>query len=202
MRKSLLMLLVVGLSAVSQGCGKSSSAPAGQASSQSPSEASATIKQVASDFLEAIRVGDSVAASSRLTPLAQQVMQQQDMGFDLLENSTATFQVQTVDVIDANEAGVDSVWTELDADGTPMREQWTLGLQRIQGQWRVRGIIADMGANQQPMLMDFENPGQMAAPGNTASTTTPTATPAGTLSPNSAVPQQATRPVAQDPFRQ
>ena len=150
------------------------------------------IAGVARGFLEAIRSGDSAAANSHLTPLAQQVMRQQDMGFDLLADSTATYRVEQVNLIEADEAGVDSVWTELGPDGKPQQEQWTLGLQRIEGQWRVRGIIADMGPNQQPVLMDFENPGQAVAPANTA----------GIAPPNSAVPQQAARPQAQDPFRQ
>jgi hypothetical protein len=193
MHKSLSMLMTIGLLVLTQGCGNSNSMPAGQATSQSGADSSdSTIAQVAGEFLEAIRTGNSAGASSRLTPLAQQVMRQEDMDFDLLANSTATFQVKKVNLIETDEAGVDSVWTELGADGKPQQEQWTLGLQRIEGVWRVRGIIADMGPNQQPVLMDFENPGQAVVPANTA----------GTTPAHNGVPQQALRPGTQDPFRQ
>jgi len=192
MHKSLSMLLTLCLLALTQGCGNSNTTP-GQASAETAADSSdSTIAEIARDFLEAIRTGNSAAASSRLTPLAQQVMRQEDMGFDLLANSTATFRIEKVNLIEVDEAGVDSVWTELGADGQPQQEQWTLGLQRIEGQWRIRGIIADMGPNQNPVLMDFENPGQVVAPANTA----------GTTSPNNTAPQQASRPVVQDPFRQ
>ncbi len=194
MHKFLLMVLTIGMLGVAQGCGNSNTAPQGQAGAAKSSGAdSSAIAQVVHGFLEAIRTGDSAAASARLTPAAQQVMRQEDMGFDLLANSTATFRVDEVNLLEANEAGVDSVWTELGEDGKPQQEQWTLGLQRIDGQWRIRGIIADMGANQPPILMDFENPGQAAEPVSTAGVA-----PAQ----RKTVPQQATRPVAQDPFRQ
>jgi hypothetical protein len=196
MQKSMSMLLTMSLLAVAQGCGESNTARLGQMSAPTDSESSGAITQVAREFLEAIRVGDSAAASSCLTPIAQQVMRQEDMGFDLLANSTATYRVEEVDHITVDEAGVDTVWTELGTDGAPQQEQWTLGLQRVAGQWRIRGIIADMGSDQQPVLMDFENPGQAAAPGNPAVNT------AGTSAPGNSVPQQATRPTAQDPFRQ
>jgi len=196
MHKFLAILLTVGLLTLAQGCGNSSSSPAGQATSQADSKSN--IAQVASEFLEAIRTGNSTAANAQLTPIAQQIMRQEDMGFDLLANSTATYRVHQVNLIEADEAGVESVWTELGADGKPQQEQWTLGLQRIEGQWRIRGIIADMGPGQQPVLMDFENPGQVAAPANTAGAP-PTNNPPTA---NNSVPQQATRPRAQDPFRQ
>lgn len=196
MQKSMSMLLTISLLAVAQGCGNSNTTPLGQVSAQTASDSSGAITQVAREFLEAIRVGDSTAASSRLTPIAQQVMRQEDMGFDLLANSTATYRVEEVDLITVDEAGVDTVWTELGTDGKPQQEQWTLGLQRVAGQWRIRGIIADMGSNQQPVLMDFENPSQAVAPGNPAVNT------AGISTPSDTVPQQATRPTAQDPFRQ
>jgi len=194
MHKRLSMLLTISLLTVAQGCGDSSSTPAGQAPSPTVGVASdESISQVAKIFLEAVRSGNSTVAASQLTPLAQQRMREADMDFEILANDAATYQIGQVEKLEADEAIVETVWTEPDAEGQAQQEQWTLALQNIEGQWRILGIVAETGPNQPPVVMDFENPGQpVVPPANTAGTTP---------SPNT-VPQQATRPTAQDPFRQ
>lgn len=199
MHKFLSILLVISLFAVTQGCGKSSPAPTGQTASSTASVApDESISQVAEVFLDAIRSGNSVVAASQLTPLAQQRMREADMDFELLANPAAKYQIGRVEKLEADEAIVETVWTEPDADGQTQQEQWTLALQSIEGQWRILGIVAETGPNQPPVVMDFEDPGQpVTAPANTAPANT-----AGTTPPTNTVPQQATRPTAQDPFRQ
>ncbi len=197
MHKYLSMLLTISLLAVSQGCGSSSTTPTGQAASPASDSASdASISQVAQTFLEAVRSGNSTVAASQLTPLAQQRMRQADMDFKLLANDTANYQIGRVEKIEANEAIVETVWSEPNANGQPQQEQWTLALQNFEGQWRILGIVAETGPNQPPVIMDFENPGQPAAPANTAGTRSPSNRPNGTP------PQQAARTTAEDPFRQ
>ncbi len=197
MYRCLSILLAISLVVVSQGCGKSSSAPSGQAvtsDSGNASQSDETISQVAEVFLEAIRSGNSVVAASQLTSLAQQRMRQADMDFELLANDQASYQIGRVEKLADDEAIVETVWNEPDADGQIQQEQWTLALQGSAGQWRILGIVADTGPNQPPVVMDFENPGQPEVPpANTA----------GGKPASSAAPQQATRPAAaQDPFRQ
>ncbi len=198
MHKHLLMLLTIGLMTFSQGCGSSGTAPTGQASSAAGSAASdESISQVAQAFLEAIRTGNSGVAASQLTPLAQQRMREADMDFELLSNDAASYQIGRVEQLQEGEAIVETVWTEPAADGQTQQEQWTLALQNFQGQWRILGIVAETGPNQPPVVMDFENPGQPV----TAPVTAPANT-ARTEAPGNRATQQATRPSAQDPFRQ
>jgi hypothetical protein len=163
------------------GCG--SAGPASTDSQQG-------ILQAAEEFLTAIRAGDSAAANARLTPLAQQRMREADMDFSLLESQTSRFELGQVERFEESEASVETVWIEADEQGQLQRENWTLALERVENSWRILGILAETGPDQPPMVMDFENPGQAATASSTASTSP------------SAVPQQATRPTEQDPFRQ
>ncbi len=190
MHKHLSILLTISLLAVMPGCSNSGSAPTDQVTSQASDD---SIMQVAQIFLEAVRNGNSAVAAAQLTPLAQQRMREADMDFELLANDAANYQIGRVEKLEADEAIVETVWTEPNAAGQTQQEQWTLALQKsTQGEWRILGIVAEAGANQSPVVMDFENPGQPAAPANTA----------GSPSPTNTVPQQATLPTAQDPFRQ
>jgi len=198
MHKSLSMLLVFGLFTVTQGCGNSGSVPAGQTTSPTADIGSGgAIGQVAEIFLDAVRSGNSAVAAAQLTPLAQQRMREADMDFELLANEAAQYQIGLIEKLETDEAIVESVWTEPDADGQTQQERWTLALQSVQGQWRILGIVAETGPNQPPVIMDFENPDQAIAPANTASTAPPS-----TVTSDNKVLQQATRPPAQDPFRQ
>lgn len=174
----------------STGCGGSPDTPAApQAASP---QVSGEISQVAHQFLEALRTGDSTAATARLTPVAQQQMRASEMDFQLLANNAASYTIGKVELMADNEAIVETVWSEPDPNGQMVSEQWTLALQQVQGRWGILGIVAQADPNQPPMVMDFENPGQQAAPPNTA----------GTSQAGAAAPRQATLPPTQDPFRQ
>lgn len=196
MLKRIALVSILGLLIACPGCGKSDSATVGGTSTPAPSNVAAPVKQVASEFLEALRTGNSDAAAAKLTAVAQQRMREAEMDFSLLANSAATYQIGNVELFEANEASVETIWTEPDAAGNSIREQWTIALQRYGQEWRILGIIADSGAGQQPLVMDFENPEQPGTAQATAATTNPPA------SGGVQVPQQATLPTAQDPFRQ
>ncbi len=176
MSKLFSLLLMIGLLAVTQGCGKQSATP----------------ESVVHQFLGAIRTGDIPTASALLTPLALQRIRESDMTFAPPASETASFSVGQVEMIEEDKAIVESIWTERDSDGQSYNEHTTWALRLGEGQWRISGMAAEIGPNQPPVVMDFENPGQLVAPPNTA----------GTQTPSNSVPQQATRPVAEDPFRQ
>lgn len=190
MHKFLATLLTVSLIIVAQGCGNTNPSDGSQAASPADGDTGA-ISQVAGNFLTALRTGNSNTANAQLTPLAQQRMREADMDFGLLANEAASFQLGKVALLDVDQAGIDVVWMEPDSAGKLQKEQWTIALQKIENSWRVLGILAETDPSQPPMVMDFENPGQAASPANTAATPQP-----------ANVPQQATRPTAQDPFRQ
>jgi len=172
MRNTLLSTTAIFVIAVS-GCAKT----------ESPAD-------VVADFLEAVRLGNSESASTRLTPLALQRIKENNMGFAPPASETAQFSVGEVEMFEEDKAFVDSVWTELDADGKSFDEPMTWGLRLTDVGWRISGMAAHMGPDQPPILVDFENPGQqMDAPATTAQ---------NQKNENS---RQARQP-AQDPFNQ
>jgi hypothetical protein len=169
MSKLFLLLLMIGLLVVTQGCGNSSTSTPGQAAGSSPAP-SDPIARVVHEFLEAVRTGDTPGASARLTPLALQRISENDMTFAPPASETARFTVGLVEMIEEDKAIVESIWTERDSDGQTYNEKMTWALRLGEGQWRISGMAAEIGPNQPPVVMDFENPGQLVAPPHTAGT--------------------------------
>lgn len=164
----------------------------GSQNTTNPSPASAPsdpVARVVYEFLEAVRTGDTETASSRLTPLALQRTTELDLNFSPPGSATARFEVGAVEMVDAEKAVVECVWTDNDADGKPRDEKITWALKLNAGEWRISGMAADMGPDELPVVMDFENPGQLASRYNTPQATPPAET-----------PLQAAQP-SQDPFR-
>ena len=191
MAKLHTLLLIALCSTTWIGCGGSedSTEPTG---SDSGSAAVGTpnhpVAQVVHDFLEAVRLGDTESASRRLTPLALQRTSEMDMNFSPPGSETASFRVGQVEMVDPERAIVQCIWSDLDADGNRTNEQITWALKLTGDQWRISGMAAEVGEGQPPVVMDFENPGEMFSPG-----------PQTPSSPQT--PRQANSQV-QDPFQQ
>lgn len=181
MRRCLLALITLTLSA---GCGSQNASDPLAAST--PSD---PVARVVHEFLEAVRVGDTETASSRLTPLALQRTNELDLNISPPGSPTARFHVGAVEMVDAEKAVVECIWTDDDADGKPRDEKITWALKLNAGQWRISGMAAEMGADQPPVVMDFENPGQLASRYSTGQSVQKPET-----------PLQAAQP-SQDPFR-
>ncbi|TWU28242.1 hypothetical protein [Bythopirellula polymerisocia] len=181
MRCSLIHVLALPLLAVSIGCGTqgTSSDSAGGDVPNDP------VAKVVYEFLNAVRAGETEAASVRLTPLALQRTSELELNFSPPGSATASFEVGAVEMIDSDKSVVESTWKDLDADGQPHEEKITWALKLNQGQWRISGMAAELGEDQPPIVMDFENPGQFAAPTSQG--------------PNTSAPRQASQP-QQDPF--
>ncbi len=113
------------------------------------------------DFLDAIRTGNTEVSSSLLTPLALERITENEMSFAPPASEMARFKVGKVEMVEADKAAVDSVWIDVDADGVPTNEPMTWALKLTDGQWRVSGLIAYVGADQPPIVVDFENPDQL-----------------------------------------
>ncbi len=165
------------------------------ASSMASAAPSDPIALVVFEFLDAVRQGDTNAAGQRLTPLALKRTSEQDLVFAPPGSATARFKVGNVEMIDQEKAVVDSVWTDLDADGKPHDEPTLWALKLTEGKWRISGMMADMGAGEAPTPIDFENPESLGAP--------KTASPSNVVGPSEAAPgQPATGEVARNPFEQ
>ena len=164
---ALLLLLIVFIP--SAGCGKTDSAGSGAAESPLGSTTTATksgessvIGQVVQKFLNAVRLGNTEVASNLLTPLALKRTNELDLNISPPGSSTAKFSVGELEMIDAQRAIVRSTWTDLDADGKPSSEQITWALKQSDGIWRISGMAAEVGENQPPVVVDFENPAELA----------------------------------------
>jgi hypothetical protein len=180
-RYCILPLIALTLSA---GCGSESASDPATASA--PSD---PVARVVYEFLEAVRIGDTETASARLTPLALQRTNELDLNISPPGSPTARFKVGTVEMVDAEKAVVECIWTDEDADGKSRDEMITWALKLNAGQWRISGMAADMGPDQPPVVMDFENPSQLASRYS-----------GGPAPPKTETPLQAAQP-SQDPFR-
>jgi len=190
MTRKYALLLSIALSLFVSGCGKSGTPKmsSDSASATVGSNTTAAIRQVVQEFLNAVRLGNTETASSLLTPLALQRTREMELNFSPPGSSTAKFSVGGVELIDSQRAIVRSVWTDLDADGKPSSEQITWALKQADGRWRISGMAAEVGENQPPVVMDFENPGELAGSRQAASA-------------SENAPRQANRQ-AKDPFQQ
>lgn len=178
-------LFVAGMMAVlTVGC---SSSETGSPSSAGSGLSAAAAVQVVQEFLEAVRQGNTESASSRLTPLALKRTSELDLNFSPPGSPTARFTVGQAELVEADKAVVESTWTDLDADGKPQQEQIIWALKLAAGEWRISGMAAELGAGQPPLVMDFENPEQLAPIASSSGNETET-------------PRQAAQP-RQDPFR-
>jgi hypothetical protein len=172
MRSTMIAGLVLAI-ALATGCGQSDAPQAGGKSAATPMTITADqvptsaevpadpIARVVYDFLDAVRQGNTAVASQLLTPLALQRTSEMDFVFAPPGSPTARFEVGASEQIEADKAVVDSVWTDLDADGKPHSEPTLWALKLTDGKWRISGMAAEIGAAQ-PMVIDFENPETMA----------------------------------------
>jgi hypothetical protein len=184
MHRQIFLLMAMVTIAASAGCG-SQGINGSSAGGPVPSD---PVARVVYEFLDAVRCGDTETSSARLTPLALQRTSELDLNFSPPGSPTARFRVGAVEMIDAEKAVVECVWTDQDADGVPRDEKITWALKLNSSEWRISGMAADMGPKQDPVVMDFENPGQLS----------PTAK-ATAASPSAETPRQAAQP-PQDPF--
>jgi len=193
MSRILSLFVVVCLLSALVGCGAKSDSSGAQGGGPVPSD---PVARIVYEFLDAIRSGDTQVSSSRLTPLALQRITEDDMIFAPPASEMARFKVGQVQMYAADKAFVESVWTDVDADGVPTDERMTWALKLTDGQWRISGMAAQMGPDQPPVLIDFENPGQLLnSPQQKAA-----APPQPQQQEPNPSPRQASQPT-QDPFR-
>ena len=184
MRRMLLFIVL----AVTTGCSQQE-APNGATTSSSSQGPDAAIKTVVHDFWESVRSGDANKAITLLSPVAQKCIRENEYDFVPPASNTMKFEIGEVEIVEGNQAVVDSVWTDIDGDGNPYNEQMSLALRQVNGRWCIFGMAADMGPNQPPMIMNLESPEEFFGPQQAAA-----------AKPSAAAPRQATQPAGpQDP---
>lgn len=155
------------------------------------------IGKVVFEFLDSVRVGQGEnAAAKLLTPLALKQIQEQDLNIAPPGSPTARFEVKHVEMMpEGDRAVVQSIWTDVDADGKEYQEPIYCALRICDGQWRIHGMAQEMGEGQQPVVIDFESLNELIdqQPGPQGVPADRLATPTG---------EQPAAAVATDPFNQ
>lgn len=152
-----LRRLILALLLVTAGCQEKAAV---ERTSSAPSSGKPPV-QVAHRFLQALQDGNSEAARTCLTPLAMKRLAENNMVFAPTTNDNAKFRIGQVEMIDAEKALVETIWSEYH----PMTREYTderltLALKLTQGKWGISGWAADMGPNQPPHQENFEEPGR------------------------------------------
>jgi hypothetical protein len=158
-------LAILGL-AVS-GCGKSGGAAgdqkAGQVASAIPSgEAQSDPATIVSQFLDAVRTGNDEKALSLLTATARQKAIETNQRPHPRASDTAKFEVGEVTLVGDDIARVKGTWTDLDEFGQSQTDHAIWVCRREAEGWRVGGVAAVIEGFEEPLLLDFEKPDEMA----------------------------------------
>ncbi|MGD9647725.1 MAG: hypothetical protein AB7U73_18580 [Pirellulales bacterium] len=148
------------------GCGQSSPPAAGgntkgsaHAGDQSISAQHAA--QAVRDFLEAVRTGSDEKATGMLTPLARQKTAETSRAVAPPASDTAKYVVGEVEMLGPDAAHVASNWTDLDEQGEPVTEVLLWIVHKCDEGWRIAGMAAKPFPDQDPLVLNFEDPEDM-----------------------------------------
>jgi hypothetical protein len=198
MRATYILSLVMLVSAV--GCGGESAptptAASGTTAATSAPATAADAAKVVGQFLEAVRLGQTDEAAKWLTPLALKRTTEEDLSFSPAGSATAKFNVGESEIVEADKAVVNCTWTDVDSQGAAHTEAIIWGLRMTPAGWRISGMAQDLGPEQSPIAIDFENPEAMYVD---EAVKTPATTAGATATPGA---NQPSAEVAGNPFDQ
>ncbi|MCA9236747.1 MAG: hypothetical protein KDA44_14830 [Planctomycetales bacterium] len=208
MRHAVVLSLLGIASLIATGCGKpaadSPTASSAGGSTTTASAAGTTVAATGGDptaapvaaaqkFLNAVRRGQTDQAAAMLTPLALQMTTQSGFYFLPPASDTLQFSIVAADMVEADKAVVETVWSDLDADGQRTEETIAWALRLHEGQWRISGMAAEGDESEPLVVIDFENPQDLMDPAGSPTPTTTNASPQ---------PANPADQVARDPFQQ
>jgi hypothetical protein len=153
------------------GCGKSGGTGAGAPGAQQATT-TATAAAPADDgpaasvgkFLEAVRTGNDEKATQMLSATARAKLAESDARRSVTPpaSDTARFEVGKVEYLGEDGARVACTWTDLDENGK-LRTDNALWVLRHEAEgWRVAGVAATIFKGEPPLLLNFEDPADMA----------------------------------------
>lgn len=130
-------------------------------SSASTEPAKATV----SKFLEAIKRGDEVLASSMLTKLARAKTEELGISVAPPVQATAIYSIQDCEMVgEADDlVHVSTNWTDTDADGFTSTDSVVWVVRLDPEGWRVVGMAMRIFDDMAPLLLNFEDPEDMLA---------------------------------------
>jgi hypothetical protein len=152
-RVSLTALVCAGL--LSFGCQQSpqQDTTAGSSSLLGP-------EQLVTEFLQAVRAGDDDKAGGLLTPLARKKTSEMEMVVAPPGSETAKFKVLSSENV-GEDVHVSSDWTDLDTDGRPHTDRIVWIVRKNAEGWRIAGMSTRVFADQEPIVLNFEDPADM-----------------------------------------
>ena len=118
--------------------------------------------RVVHDFLEAVRTGDQEVASRLLTPLACKRTAEMDMVVAPPGSAAARFEIVSTRR-SGQTAGVTADWTDLTASGEPHTDRIEWLLRNEATGWRISGMATRVFADEEPIVLNFEDPAEMLA---------------------------------------
>ncbi len=165
------------------GCGAAAPTTSGDGKSAAMSASAGATYDVAdatnvvAQFLDAIRRGgETSGANQLLTQHAQAVLQRLGRTVQPIGSPDAVFTVTRAEAVPdtPGAALVHSLWAEPVGGGESESYQVVWALEHETGGWRISGLAMDLQADQEPMIVDFENAAQMANLLNNNEPTAPT----------------------------
>ncbi len=114
------------------------------------------------EFLDAVRVGNDTKAAAMLTPLARKKTAEHGMMVSPPGSDTARFELGEVEMLAEGGARVASLWTDLDSTGKPHTDRMVWMVRKEPEGWRVAGVAAVVFEGEAPLLLNFEDPEEMA----------------------------------------
>lgn len=118
--------------------------------------------QAVYQWLDAIRTGSDAVATAMLTQVARQKALEQDRSVRPAASDTARFQIGSVEYIGEDGARVASKWTDLDESGQLQTDEALWVLRKEADGWRIAGVAATIFDGEPPLLLNFEDPEEMA----------------------------------------
>lgn len=171
-RSTLRKLSLLTTALLASGCGSSTTTADGKATGQAPKVAAvasaedvAEATNVVAQFLDAVRRGgETGGANQLLTQQAQAVLQRLGRTVQPIGSPDAIFKVTRAESVPdtPGAALVHSLWTEPTADGATESYEVVWALLRETSGWKISGLAMDLQPGKEPMIVDFENAGQMA----------------------------------------
>ena len=156
---SALLGMVVGCGQSAPQAGPAKTTSAAPVGDQSISAQHAA--QAVRDFLEAVRTGSDEKATALLTPLARQKTSESSRAVAPPASDTAKYSVGEVEMIGPDAAHVASQWVDLDEQGKPVTEVLLWIVHKCDEGWRIAGMAAKPFPDQDPLVLNFEDPEDM-----------------------------------------
>lgn len=162
MRRMMIGVLALSWAALT-GCGSSETPPTAATGANPAAKVAAagdTPTDAIQTFLEAIRTGDDKAADMMLTEIARVKTKEADLHVAPPGSKTAKFTVGRQNV-NGKEAHVESTWTDMDEEGKPQTDEIVWILKKQPEGWRISGMATELFPNEDPLVLNFENPEEM-----------------------------------------